>query len=320
MNKNNISKILVGFATGEDTNIELPVSGAFKKFTGVAPFHVVAINPNLDEIKKFLPNYQGKDPVYLSKKEDKSESIRLTLWLKLDTTNDIVKESIEEGKDYYFQVSLFLEGAYRFNNDRTKVFVINQYGDTTWVPVEMVKTQGLPDYAEANEFQLPYRPCFIGEDLLVKTVKAIRGIPMTKEFDKVTKSYFLKSAEELVKCKAEFSEQNIKEIVTGNLTSVKSAFNVTNKIKYPLAIRKSDDNREYQEIVSRYPMSNRTNSYNSIIKDITKEKEQGRFSNIEFGNMDLVFREYKDTPTTFGDIINTPKNDSDSIATGLPWD
>ena len=315
-----INKILVGFASGNEVKES---NNVFSKYIGVAPFSIIAINPTLAEIKKVLPEYQGNEPDYKVKREGKDDGIRVNFLLKLDTDHKDIKPVVnptgENNKEYYFFANIFLDGAYKFNTEKTKVQVINNYGETCWVNTEMVKTQELPEYATRNGFHLPYRPAFIGEELLIDTIKKYLGIPMTKKYDNTTKTFIPKTAEELKKCEASLSEVDIKNILSGNVSVIKAALSQQpdNKIKYPLVIRRTDDNKEYQEVLTRYPLSLNSGSkgINKLIQDITSDLENGAMANIDFGDMTFSFKEYKPEKTNF----EAPKANVDKDG-DLPWD
>ena len=325
MNKEGrISRIYAGFATGQvSTEGE---STVFKKYTGVFPFKIVAVNPDLATIKQFIPNYTGKEPEYLIKKDDKVDSTRICFMLKVDKSlsKDEVAANLEPANghyaklvgdnDLYLFTNVFLSGDYKFNSDKTKIQVINNYGDTVWVETGMVKGQELPEYAVNNGYLLPYKPARIGEDNLIDIIKSFLVIPITKDFDNDNKVWITKPTDKLKACEASFSDEDIAAILKGDVRSIRSviASQVNNSIKFPLAIRTSDDNKEYQEVVSRFPIQFRTKNYNKLAKDIESAKNSGAFSTLNFGDYSFEAKEYNSNPTSFTAPAKAAVDD-------LPW-
>lgn len=291
-------------------------SSNFQRYIGIAPFNFVAINPTLEEIKTFIPNYQGKEPDY-KVESDGIKGIRLSFWWKIvkdhSSTEEILKNTEE---DLYFNTSILL-----MNNERVStsgsIQIINNYGDTAWISPELAAKGELPLWAMKNEYQLPYRPCLSNEDTLMDVIKKYLGIPMTKNY--INGAWVLKSEEELQSCRALLTPQNLAAIFNGDVSSIKQAMmsKKDNKVKFPMAVRIADDNKKYQEVMIRYPITFRTGKYDRVLKDIQAAVNNGAFGNLDFGgdisspDYSFDFRLYVEKPTD----IKT-----EDASSGLPWD
>ena len=95
-----------------------------KRYTGVAPVYVLAINPNKAELEKLYDTQLENDPEYLGEVEvgedkHKVQNVRLDF---------IVKTDAEKcgGIEFTTKVPFFIRKEYRYNRDKTKVQVISR--------------------------------------------------------------------------------------------------------------------------------------------------------------------------------------------------
>jgi len=103
----------------------------FKYWTGLIPYNVVAVNPNLEELKKIGIDYLTKEPEYYSEKDfgqGPVKSVIVDFWLKSAQLPD-VPEGVEVLTNVRFNINV---DPFEGSNTGKKQF-INAYGRTTWV-------------------------------------------------------------------------------------------------------------------------------------------------------------------------------------------
>lgn len=274
-----INSIFMAFATGVDNTVE---SNNYKLYTGVAPVRIISVNPTKDELEKIYGTTIDKDIDYVFTKEDGSISARIDFYYELDkeftgTDTEIKRESFFIRKEPFF------------NKDKTKVKVINKYGECTWLSIEDAKNRVIPETLSWFD-PADFRAAYIGEEEITLFLKSFLGIP--------NKSYKNKKGEivELPnKSEAEARFSNFDKFFTGDFTEIKTAIKSQplNKIKRWFGVKITDDNKMYQTFYSE-PIKNRTTDYSYVEAKINQDQSSGRFSNVYF--KDSTFKEYVNTP------------------------
>ena len=147
-----------------------------KLYIGIAPVFVLAVNPNKEETEKLYNTELDEAPNYLGKTEVGPEGNGIEVpQVRIDF---VVKSDPEKcnGIEMLTKVPFFLNKAYRYNKDNTKVEVINKYGETTWLPIGAAKgTEPIPDnmkWYDTSEM----RPAYIGEAELTDFIKKFLNI------------------------------------------------------------------------------------------------------------------------------------------------
>lgn len=303
MKKNNV--VFMAFASGSESK-----ENVRKLYIGVAPVFVLAVNPNKKELESLYgteleeaPNYLGESEVGPEGDKKKVPQVRIDFFVK----TDVEKCGIET----MTKVSFFLNKAYKYNRDSTKVMVINKYGETTWLPIECVKDgAAIPENMKWYDTS-DMRPAFIGEAELTDFIKKYLNIP-NKSF--TTKSGETKFISNLADAEARLD--NIDKYFKGDFTELQSVIKLQpkNKVKVMFGVKTTDDNKQYQAVYTQMFLKNAVNDYSKLDKDFKERQANGSYTNTEFSVEPI--HEYVVESTNFN---NDPLGVTSAPSTS-PWD
>ena len=247
---------------------------SIKRYIGVAPVKVLAVNPTKAELEKIYDRELDKEPTYLGKSTtndgEELDQIRVDFIVRTDADSCGGVDTIEK-------VTFFLKKAFRYNRDKTKMQVVNKYGESTWLTVEDATNGVIPQHLawfEAADF----RPMIIGEEDLTGFIKAYLGIP---------NKFFWKNGEKQDipnKADAECRLDCIKDYFTGNLKEINDIAKLlpNNKVKILLGVKTTDENKQYQDVFTKVFMKNNMNKYDRLIKELKNTQEAGGYSKTKF--------------------------------------
>lgn len=266
-----------------------------KRYIGVAPVYVVAVNPTKKEMESIYNTTIEDEPNYLGQAEDKEgnkvDNVRIDFIVKTDAN--------KVGEEVISKLTLFLQKSYRYNGDKTKVQIIDKYGRTAWVTTEQAKNHEIPMYSNGPaNIDKDYRPCVIGEEALINVLKTYLGIQNVMKY--VNGTWEMKENPEDYEAKLE----HIQDYFKGDFSELKSlvALMPENKIKVMFGVRTANDGKQYQTTYSNMVLSNRTTDYSKLDADLQERKSNGAFATTEFSVCD--FKEFTVEPTTFEEKKN----------------
>ena len=261
-----------------------------KRYIGVAPVYVVAVNPTKKEMESIYNTTIEDEPNYLGQAEDKEgnkvDNVRIDFIIKTDAN--------KVGEEVISKLTLFLQKGYRYNGDKTKVQIIDKYGRTAWVTTEQAKNHEIPMYSNGPaNIDKDYRPCVIGEEALINVLKTYLGIQNVMKY--VNGTWEMKENPEDYEAKLE----HIQDYFKGDFSELKNlvALMPENKIKVMFGVRTANDGKQYQTTYSNMVLSNRTTDYSKLDADLQERKSNGAFATTEFSVCD--FKEFTVEPTTF---------------------
>lgn len=303
--------VFMAFAKGAESK----EGNVVKRYIGVAPVFVLAVNPNKAELEKLYNTQLENDPEYLSEIEvgedkHKVQNVRLDF---------IVKTDAERCSDIEFttKVAFFIRKEYRYNRDQTKVQVIDKYGRTAWVTIEQAKAHEIPVYKNGPaNIDKDYRPAYHGEEELTKFIKAYLNIPNVMKY--VNNTWVMVDNPE--DCEARL--EHIEDYFKGDFKELRDviALQPNNKVKVLFGVRTTDDNKQYQAVYNQMFLRNITTDYSKLDADLQERKAAGAYPTIEFTVGEL--KEYNVEATdlsnsgTSSDMPFPPANDAGST----PWD
>lgn len=273
--------LFMAFATGQESK----ETAAGKKYIGIGSFNVLAVNP----VKKELEDIYGitieNEPTYKFKSRDDKDGIRIDFLVKTvpEKNNEI---------DFITKVSYFIENAPRLNKDSTKVQVINEFGETAWIPVELAKEGKVPE--NMSWFQGPYRPAFSGEDALTEFLKVYLNVPYKSWRDAAGVVHTIENIED-----AKARLESIQKYFTGDIAELKKVlkYQPDNKVKLCIGVKTTNEGKIYQDVFSALPMKYGVRDFTKLSKTIQSKKDSGAYANTEFAVTDLA--EYSVEPTNF---------------------
>ncbi len=288
---------------------------AVKRYTGVAPVSILAVNPDKAELEKLYNTQLENDPEYLGEVEvgedkHKVQNVRLDF---------IVKTDAEKcgGIEFTTKIAFFLRKEYRYNRDQTKVQVIDKYGRTAWVTVEQAKAHEIPVYKNGPaNIDKGYRPAYHGEEKLTDFIKAYLNIPNVMKY--VNNTWVMVDNPE--DCEARL--ENIAEYFKGNFKELKDviALQPNNKVKVLFGVSTTDDNKQYQAVYNQMFLKNNITDYSKLDENLQGSKAAGAYPTTEFIVGDLKEYDVESTDLsnsgTSGDMPFPPSDN----AGGTPWD
>lgn len=306
-----LNKMFMAFAAGKEST----EGNAVKRYIGIAPVYILAVNPTKVELEKIYdtelenaPEYIGETEVGQEGSKHKVPQVRLDFIIQTDPEkcNNI---------DLTTKVSFFLAKEVRYNRDGSKVQVINKYGETTWLPIEDAKAGRVPEALSWFE-PADFRPACIGEEELTNFIKAYLNIP--------NKSYRKKNGEVVDikdKSEAEARLDKIQDYFKGDFTELRNviALQPKNKVKCMFGVRTTDDNKQYQTVYNQRFLKNNVTDYSKLDEELQGKKAMGAYPTTEFSVCDL--KEYTVEATNFESGVNneTPFDAAPGIDTPSPW-
>lgn len=285
-----------------------------KRYIGVAPAFVLAVNPSKAELEKLYdteienaPEYVGETEVGQEGNKKKIPQVRLDFIIKTDPAYK------NNGIEFKTKVSFFIAKEVRYNRDGSKVQVINKYGETTWLPIENAKAGTVPEnlswFEPAN-----FRPAYIGEEELIGFIKAYLNIP--------NKSYRKKTGEivELQdKSEAEARLENIQNYFKGDFSELRDviALQPKNKVKCMFGVKTTDEGKQYQTVYTQKFLKNNVTDYSKLDAELQERKNNGAYPTTEFSICDL--KEYVVEATDFSASTASSDMPFDADNADNPW-
>ena len=278
-----------------------------KRFIGVAPVQIIAINPTKAELEKIYNTTLEKEPEYLGSTERDGKNIP---YVRIDF---IVKTNPEKsnGIEMTTKMPFFVRKAFMTNRDNTKVKVVDKYGRTAWVTQDEFKNKLIPQYANGPaRIDSNYRALYMGEEEILMFVKNYLGINDVDEY--VDGNWRMRANPE----NYEAGFNNIENWVKGDISEVKNAIAMmpNNYVKVLFGIRHSDDGRDFQDVFTRMTLKYGARKYTPIEKALNDARANGAYANSDFEVCDL--KEWSPTPTN----LDTPAANDDDLPFGDdPW-
>jgi len=276
-------------------------NGSFPLYTGIAPVHVVAVNPTAEQLSAIYGRPVEKIADYTGTNQDGVKYVRLDFILKVSDTL-LEHEKIEE--PVFGKLTFFLTTGVMHNLDKTKFKIINDYGQTQWVTEEIFKAKGYPvnnNGEEMKDFLLPYKPCIQGEEELIQFLRCYLNIPNFRE--QVDGVYQTVSVEKLKDCQSAFTLEEISKMLNGDISPVENAisYQPNNQVRVLFTVKVTTENKKYQHIYNRMFAKAKDYNWKERLEKFIKANESS-VNNLEFN---YAFGEWKETPSELP--TTTPK-------------
>lgn len=302
----NKSVAMMAFASGSESKDRVK-----KLYIGVAPVFIVGVNPNKAEYEKLFNRTLDDAPVYIGEGEVGPEGDRVKVpQIRIDF---IVKTDAEKcGVELTDRITFFLSKAMNFNRDRSKVEVINKYGESTYLPIACVEgTEPIPDNMKWYDTS-GMRPTYIGEADLTAFIKAFLNIP-SKSYRKGNEVVFIKNLAD-----AEAKLDKIESYFRGDVSELKSVIGLqpNNRVKVMFGVKTTDDNNQYQAVYTKKFLKNMVNDYSKLDEDLQARKNAGAYPSVEF--LAEPIKEYTVESTDFSSPANDPLGAKTAPA-NAPW-
>lgn len=294
----------MAFAKGAES-VEGP---AVQRYTGVGACKVVGMNPTKEELEKLYNTTLDNAPEYIGEIDSDGKKVpyaRVTFLVKPDA------ESV--GMEVApISISMFIRKEFKFNNDGTKVRVIDEYGNSGWATKEQCNThaQLMSRAGKPLKISKNYRPAYVGEIELIDFIKELLAVP--NAFEYVNETWQLKKDAELGIAGLEHPENLFK----GDFSEVKDAISLAPdyKVKILFGVRRNDEGKMYQAFYKEMFLRNGITDYSKLDKDVQERKNAGAYSTTDFEVGD--FKVYNVTATNLNEA---PVADPLAPAASSPW-
>ena len=253
--------------------------GKKKYYVGIAPVHVIAVNPGKELLEVVFDTKLENTPDYLSKREINGEIIPN---VRIDF---IVKTNPEksEGIELTSKVSFFLLQKYCTTKDGKKVKVIDKYGRTAWVTHEEFSSHSIPMYKNGPaHIDKDYRGCYPGEEEVTSFFKTLLGIPSVVEKNSSGAWITDDDSYDSSACECRFA--NIDKLFSGDYSEIEQVvlFSQFCSIKVMFGVRKDDDGKIHQTTYTHKFLRANSNDYRKLADDLAERKSRGAYKNTEF--------------------------------------
>ena len=296
----------------------------FKRYIGVAPVFIKAVNPSKKEHEALFNTTLEEAPNYVTNTEVDGNDVA-NARIQVVFQPDVEKIGFEMP---LVTMTLFIQNRPRVGANSGKTQVIDKYGRTAWATPEELAAHAIPVYSNGPaDIDKDYRPAYVGEEELMEFVKAYLCIPSINTWDANLKKMVPNTKVKPEECECRFD--NLDKIFKGDFSEIKDAlgFQPTNKVKVMLGVRTSDDGKLYQAVYTRKFLRNSSTNFSSLDKElqemIKNAAENGRTLNTEYAA--VAVHEYSVEATTFTPTAGAaPSEDMPfepaSSGSDSPWD
>lgn len=273
--------------------VESKESTGIKRYVGIAPVKVLAVNPTKAELEKIYGTTLEREPEYLGSKEVNGKNVP---YVRVDFI--VATDKDRSGVDMITKASFFVRNQFMMNRDATKVKVVDKYARTAWVTQDEFKNKLIPTYnngpARIDKY---YRMLYQGEEELLMFVKNYLGITDVDEY--VDGTWRTKANPEDYVAQLVESAKWFK----GDVSEIKDAIAMmpNNYIKLLFGVRTTDDGKEYQDVFTRASQRFNTRKSTVIEKALTEAQNAGAYANTYFEVCDL--KEYAPQPTNVAEVV-----------------
>lgn len=286
-------------------------STGFKRYVGVASSFVIAVNPTKKELETIYGREIANDPEYVVDTDNGKEA-RITFIVKTDPKTN-------NGIEMINRAMFTLRNTPAYSSDKSKVQVIDKYGNTTWANTEDAKAGKKLYSVNGKELMIDssYRMACVGEADLIAFLKAY--LCVGGAFNYIDGSWVKKdNADDFL-----FGLEHIKDYFTGDFSEIKDAIALqpNNKVKLLYGVRTTDDGKQYQTVATRGNMILHNNAGSKALEKLERElanaKNNGSYANTDFKVQELT--EYTVEATDLSSS-STEDNSEGAADSDMPWD
>lgn len=291
----------------------------FKRFIGVCPVFVKAVNPNKAEHEKLFNTTLEEAPVYVQDKEDSDgnsyKNVRISVVLQPDT------EKI--GFDMpLVTMPLFITNQKQHGANSGKYQVVDKYGRFAWATEAEISAKEIPTYSNGKKADISndYRIAYVGEEDLTNFIRVFLCIPSITKWDNNEKCMVPNTDVKPEECECRLDIETFEKFFKGDFSDIKDilGFQPTNKIKVCLGVRTDANGKLFQSVYTKKFISNAATNYSSLDKalqaDIAYATTHNKALSTEYSAK--AVHEYSVTPTTF----TAPESSEVTPSSDMPFD
>lgn len=292
----------------------------FKRYIGVCPVFVKAVNPNKLEHEKLFNTTLEEAPVYIQDKEDTNGNSYKNVRISVVMQPDIEKIGFEMP---IVTMPLFVTNQKQFGAKSGKYKVVDKYGRFTWATESEIQSKTTPTYTdketgETKKFDIDMtsaRISYVGEEELTDFIRTFLCIPEITKWDNDKKCMVPNNDAKPEECECRLEVKSFEKLFKGDFSDIKDTlgFQPNNKIKVCLGVRTdANSGKLFQSVYTKKFMSNASTNYSKLDKMLQADAEyaakNNKVLNTEYSAE--AVHEYSVTPTNFSAVPeNTPSSD-----------
>lgn len=275
----------------------------FKRYIGVCPVFVKAVNPNKAEHEKLFNTTLEEAPVYVQDKEDAEGNSYKNVRISVVMQPDVEKIGFEMP---LVTMPLFITNQKQYGANSGKYQVVDKYGRFAWATEAEISAKEIPTNSNGKKADISndYRIAYVGEEALTKFIRAFLYIPEITVWDNNEQCRVPNTKDKPEECECRLDIETFEKFFKGDFSDIKDilGFQPTNKIKVCLGVRTdANSGKLFQSVYTKKFMSNASTNYNSLDKmlqaDASYAAENNKVLNTEYSAETV--HEYSVTPTNF---------------------
>ena len=286
----------------------------FKRYIGVCPVFVKAVNPNKAEHEKLFNTTLEEAPIYVQDKEDAEGNSYKNVRISVVMQPDVEKIGFEMP---LITMPLFVTNQKQFGAKSGKYQVVDKYGRFAWATEAEISAKEIPTNSNGKKADISndYRIAYVGEEALTKFIRAFLYIPEITVWDNNEQCRVPNTKDKPEECECRLDVETFEKFFKGDFSDIKDilGFQPTNKIKVCLGVRTdANSGKLFQSVYTKKFISNAATNYSSIDKMLQEgasyAAENNKVLNTEYSAETV--HEYSVTPTNFSAASeNAPSGD-----------
>ena len=291
----------------------------FKRFIGVCPVFVKAVNPNKAEHEKLFNTTLEEAPVYVQDKEDNNGNSYKNVRISVVLQPDIEKIGFDMP---LVTMPLFITNQKQYGANSGKYQVVDKYGRFAWATEAEISAKEIPTYNNGKKADISndYRIAYVGEEDLTNFIRVFLCIPSITKWDNNEKCMVPNTDVKPEECECRLDIETFEKFFKGDFSEIKDilGFQPTNKVKVCLGVRTDANGKLFQSVYTKKFISNAATNYSSLDKalqaDIAYATTHNKALSTEYSAK--AVHEYSVTPTTF----TAPESSEVTPSSDMPFD
>lgn len=295
----------------------------FKRYIGVCPVFVKAVNPTKEEHEKLFNTTLEEAPVYVQDKEDADGKAYKNVRISVVLQPDVEKIGFDMP---LITMPLFITNQKQHGANSGKYQIVDKYGRFAWATEEEITNKKIPTYSNGKKADISsdYRIACVGEEDLTNFIKTFLCIPNISKWDFNEKSMVPNTDVKPEECECRLETSSLEKLFKGDFSEIREilGFQPTNKVKVCLGVRTdANSGKMYQSVYTKKFLSNAATNYGNLDKllqqDINYAMEHNKVLSTQYSA--LPVHEYEVTATNFTASNNTPVEANGGQSEDLPF-
>ena len=291
----------------------------FKRFIGVCPVFVKAVNPNKAEHEKLFNTTLEEAPVYVQDKEDNDGNSYKNVRISVVLQPDVEKIGFDMP---LVTMPLFITNQKQHGANSGKYQVVDKYGRFAWATEAEISAKEIPTYSNGKKADISndYRIAYVGEEDLTNFIRVFLCIPSITKWDNNEKCMVPNTDVKPEEGECRLDIETFEKFFKGDFSDIKDilGFQPTNKVKVCLGVRTDANGKLFQSVYTKKFISNAATNYSSLDKalqaDIAYATTHNKALSTEYSAK--AVHEYSVTPTTF----TAPESSEVTPSSDMPFD